>query len=164
MKISWSFIDSDMIYFATYDPKVLESLALAETIPTSGLGYPVIATEAGALETTVDTVITGTLSLPGEAIDMSYTVMISDILSIENPLITVNGICGSGTSVEFTLDAVYGGTYYLIALVDTDSSGELSDGDYIGIYGGSLSELPVMPNAEVPESGTVDLDLTLEIY
>ena len=57
-----------------------------------------------------------------------------------------------------------GGTYFLYAFVDINSSGIVDTGDYVGIHDGNLAELPSTPTAVVPSSGTVPFNLTFEMH
>jgi hypothetical protein len=109
--------------------------------------------------------VSGTLTLPANASGKTYWVAIdNDIDGGNGVLYETTGTCGTGTKQDYSIPDVYKGTYYIHAIVYVVSSsiGPPSDGDYVGIYGGSLSSMPTSANATVPSSGTATFDITLE--
>jgi hypothetical protein len=78
---------------------------------------------------------------------------------------STTGTCGTATAVNYSISDVPAGTYYIYAGVRVISAPNTApqSGDYLGFYGGSLTNPPAQPNAEVPASGTVNFDIVLEI-
>lgn len=104
--------------------------------------------------------VTGTLILPEAAPGKTYLVLILGEAGDEESLVdSTSGVCGSGSTVEYSIDNVPAGTYYVLAAVSDKTFGE---GDYVGIYGGTVDNIPTQPNATVPSSGTVTFDIILE--
>jgi hypothetical protein len=113
--------------------------------------------------TTAD--VNGTLTLPAVAIGQTYVVMIDGDTNGDNGEVkNTVGLCGNSTTVDYTINDVPSGTYYVYAVVYVVSStGPLTTGDYLGFYGTGASA-PGSPNATVPTSGSVTLDITLSVY
>ncbi len=110
--------------------------------------------------------VEGRLTLPTEANGKEYWVLIDNDINGDNGYLrAVSGNCGSGTSVNYSFSDVPAGTYYVYAGVRIVSSSDSApeNGDYVGIYGGTLSNAPSQPNAVVPSSGTVTFNITLGI-
>lgn len=110
--------------------------------------------------------VNGTLILPQEANGKEYWVLIDNDLDGGNGYVSVtSGTCGSGTTVNYSISNVTSGTYYISAGVRIFSAPDNppEEGDYVGIYGGTIINLPGAANAVVPSSGTVTFDITLDI-
>jgi hypothetical protein len=126
-----------------------------QTWNESGVGTPGGATVSGTL--------TG---LPAGAVGRQYWVVIdNDFDGGNNVLYSTTGTCSS-TSQSYTIDNVAAGTYYVYAVVYVVGSGDgpPQDGDYVGIYGGSLSGgLPPSANVTVTDPGpTPNIDMATE--
>ena len=110
--------------------------------------------------------ITGTLTLPEEAIAKEYFVLIDDNTDHDDDQYHyTTGICGSGTKVTYSLGRVPAGTYFMVAgvRIESDSDSEPEVGDYLGYYGGSGIMPPEEANVIVPSSGSVTFDIPLHI-
>lgn len=110
--------------------------------------------------------INGTLYLPAEANGKEYVVLVDDDTDGDNGWIAATeGICGTETTVNYSISDVPAGTYYVYAIVrivsDPDAGAE--KGDYIGYYGSSNGS-PSSANAVVPSSGTVTFDITMSVW
>jgi len=109
--------------------------------------------------------VTGNLILPLAAPGKNYAVLVDNDFNGDNGQIKlVTGTCGSGTNVNYSITNVPAGTFYIYAAVFvlSDGSSGPQSGDYVGIYGGTLTNLPNQPNASVPSSGTVTFNITLD--
>ncbi len=109
--------------------------------------------------------VVGTLTLPAEAPGKWYAVaMDSDTSSANGFVKVVTGTCGSGVKVPYEMKDVPAGTYYLYGVVWVVSAPLTTptSGDYVGFYG-TQGTIPAAPNATVPQSGQVTLDITLVI-
>jgi len=110
--------------------------------------------------------VEGTLTLPTEAAGKLYGVLIDTDFDGDNGSNYMGtGVCGAGTEVIYSVKEVAVGTYYLYAVVFVVSelTGGPGTGDFIGIYGGTLTNPPITPNAEITSSGTVSFDITLSV-
>jgi len=120
-----------------------------------------------AMTTAVNNV-SGTLILPASITNKEYTIMISP--EKIGPGMTSQPITktasASGSSVNYSLFVFAPGSYYILGIVDVDSSGwdnggsgPVSDGDYVGIYGvtppiyNMENPFPASPNADLPGTG-----------
>ncbi|MCJ7714132.1 hypothetical protein MUO66_06715 [Candidatus Bathyarchaeota archaeon] len=112
------------------------------------------------------TTVTGTLTLPAAAASKTFFVAIDYDRNGDNGFkYSVTGTCGAETTENYTISNVAAGNYYIYAVVFV--SGDISQGpqsgDYLGFYGGTISNPPNSPNASVPASGTVTFDINLEV-
>lgn len=108
--------------------------------------------------------VEGKLILPEPAPDRQYWVLVDQDLDAENGFVRFClDICGSDTEISYTISDVPASTYYIYGGVRIVSSHDNPPevGDYMGIYGGTISEYPNEPNAVVPASGTVTFDIIL---
>ncbi len=108
--------------------------------------------------------VTGNLTLPVEASSKTWAVLVDNDFDGDNGYIKLaTGTCGSGTKVNYSINNVPTGTFYLYAavFVVSDGSSGPQTGDYVGIYGGTLTNPPSNANAVVPSSGTVTFDIIL---
>jgi len=110
--------------------------------------------------------ISGILTLPAAASEKNWVVMIDDDTDGDNSTVAMAiGICGSGTTVNYSVQNVPPGTYYIYAVVFVESDGEGGPlpGDYIGIYDGSFPlDIPTAPNATINASNReFDIDLII---
>ncbi len=109
--------------------------------------------------------ITGTLILPAPAEGKTFIVAVDDNSDAEDGFTKVKvGTCGDDTTQTYTIEDVSSGTYYLYAVVwvVSDTYATPESGDFVGYYGMS-GAIPEEPNAVVPETGTVQFDITLLI-
>jgi hypothetical protein len=116
-------------------------------------------------DNTSNATVAGNLVLPLEAPGKNYAVLVDNDFDGDNGQIKlVTGTCGSGTNVNYSISNVPAGTFYIYAavFVVSDGSSGPQSGDYVGIYGGTLTNPPNQANASVPSSGTVTIDITLE--
>jgi hypothetical protein len=77
--------------------------------------------------------------------------------------VTANGICGSGTTVNYQVN-IPAGTYYMVAAVGvvSDLQNGPETGDYIGVFGGTWPAYwPSSANVTVPASGQITKNITL---
>jgi len=110
--------------------------------------------------------VSGTLSLPADASGQTYYVLIDNDVDGGNGFVkAATNTCGSGTTIHYSISDVPAGTYYVYAVVFIvgDPQDEPQAGDFIGIYGTTLSGPLPAPNAQVPSSGSVTFNITLEI-
>jgi len=110
--------------------------------------------------------VNGTLSLPAEASGQPYYVLIDHDLDGGNGFVmAVTNTCGSGTTTAYSISGVPAGTYYVYAVVFVvgNPQDEPQAGDFVGVYGSTLSAPLPNPNAVVPSSGTVTFNITLEV-
>ncbi len=112
------------------------------------------------------TTVNGTLTLPAAADGKSLFVAIDYDRNGDNGFkYSVSGTCGTETTESYSINNVAAGSYYIYAVVfvvGNTSQGPQS-GDYLGFYGGTISNPPSSPNASVPSSGTVTFDINLEV-
>ena len=114
----------------------------------------------------VTATVAGTLTLPSAADGKSYYVLVDTDIDGDNGQVKMStGICGSGTSVNYQVDGVPVGTYYVYGAVFTVSDGSQGPqtGDYFGIYGGTLNNLPAERNVTVASGGVSSIDIVLAI-
>ena len=110
--------------------------------------------------------VSGTLTLPVDASGSTWAVLFDDDLNGDNgSSLMETGVCGSGTSISYTVAEVPAGKYYLYAIVY--AAGQFGNppgpGDFLGVYGGDFTNNPpVQPNAVVPSTGKVTFNLNLE--
>jgi hypothetical protein len=112
------------------------------------------------------TTVTGTLTLPADADGVPYVVIIDQDVDPGNGFVSIGeGICGSGTSINYTIDNIPAGTYYVIAVVYvvTGTAQTAQSGDYVGVYGGTWVNPPIQPNAVIPNLGAVNFNIILHI-
>lgn len=112
--------------------------------------------------TTAD--ISGTLTLPSVVIGNTYVVLVdTDIDGGNGEVAITTGTCDNSTSVDYSINNVPSGTYFVYAAVYVvSSSGEPQTGDYFGYYDTGLTP-PGSANATVPTSGSVTFDITLSV-
>lgn len=85
--------------------------------------------------------LSGTLTLPYAVAGRTYVVILDSDTNGGNGHVTAEfGVCGTSTSVSYSMLSPLPGTFYLYAIVDitgflTGGGGPIS-GDYYGIYGG----------------------------
>jgi len=112
------------------------------------------------------TTVNGTLTLPEEAVNKEYVVIVDNDTEGDNGWAAATvGTCGSGTAVDYSITNVPAGTYYVYAVVRIVSAHDspAEDGDYIGFYGSGEAP-PDSANAIVSDSGTVTFDISLSTY
>jgi len=110
------------------------------------------------------TTVNGTLTLPAPANGVDYSVIIDNNLDGDDGFITItNGTCGPGITVNYAIENVNAGTYYIYAIVWVIGGNAPQNGDYLGIFGGTLNNPPAQPNAVIPDSGTVIFNIVLEV-
>lgn len=110
--------------------------------------------------------VSGTITYPANASGKSYYVLIDGDMNGDNGYEAMcHGTCASGWSVDYSIDNVPHGIYYIYAIVRIVSSdGPPQDGDYFGIFGGTLSNPPTLPNAYVLSGGFAKFNITLGVY
>jgi|GEM_PF-5066417 len=100
--------------------------------------------------------VKGTLTLPGMASGKRFFVRI--VSGLTGPTIGEQTGTTNGTStLSYSIGGVVAGTYFLLGVVDVDSSGGTSSttGDYRGWYGHTGDgNPPATANVVVPSSGT----------
>ena len=117
-------------------------------------------------ERVVTATVTGTLTLPDAAAGKSYGVLVDTDMNGDNGYVRMGaGTCGSGTNVNYQVDDVPVGTYFVYAAVFTVSDGSQGPqtGDYFGMYGGTLNNPPAERNVTVASGGISSIDVLLEI-
>lgn len=110
--------------------------------------------------------VTGNLTLPATAPGKTWLALVDNDLNGDNGYIKLaSGTCSSGTDIGYSINNVPAGMFYIYAVVFviSDGSSGPQTGDYIGIYGGSLTSPPSNANADVPSTGTVTFDITLGV-
>lgn len=111
-------------------------------------------------------IVTGNLILPAAASGKTWAVLVDNDFNGDNGQVKLaTGTCDSGTNVNYSISNVPSGTFYIYAavFVVSDGSSGPQSGDYIGIYGRTLTNPPSNANAVVPSSGTVTFDITLNV-
>lgn len=111
--------------------------------------------------------IIGTLTLPENASGKKYVVLVDENADGDDGYVkATEGTCGSGNFVNYSISEVPAGKYCVYAVVRNISANdqEPKTGDYLGIYGLSLYDTSVAPNATVPSSGTATFDITTGIF
>ena len=112
------------------------------------------------------TTVNGTLTLPAAAEGKTLFIAIDYDRNGDNGFnYSYTGSCGTGTTDNYSIDKVASDNYYIYAVVFVvgDPSQGPQSGDYLGFYGGTISNPPNSPNASVPSSGTVTFDINLEV-
>lgn len=110
--------------------------------------------------------ITGNLIMPAATPGKMWAVLVDNDFNGDNGQVKLaTGACGSGTNLNYSISNVSAGTYYIYAavFVVSDGSSGPQSGDYLGVYGGTLTNPPNQANASVPFSGTVTFDITLRV-
>lgn len=110
--------------------------------------------------------IVGTLSLPEAVPGKTFAVVVDNDTTSANGFVRVaTGLCGSAREVPYRIEDVPAGTYFLYAVVWVVSPPLTSprSGDFVGFYGTS-GTFPPEPNARVPASGEVVLNIVLIRY
>ncbi len=110
--------------------------------------------------------VKGTLTLPAAANGKTFFVAIDDDRNGDNGFkYSSSKTCGTETTESYSINNVIAGNYYIYAVVFV--VGNLSQGpqsgDYLGFYGGTITNPPNSPNATIPSSGTVAFDINLEV-
>ncbi|MBT8189220.1 MAG: hypothetical protein HKN67_03885 [Saprospiraceae bacterium] len=109
--------------------------------------------------------VVATLNLPLDVNGKSWHVVFDEDIDPSNGYIyTDNGICGSGTTISFTIEDVPNGVFFVYARVSVNSQfgSPPKPGDLIGIYGGSfVDNIPELPNFTIPEKGEVSISIDL---
>jgi len=106
------------------------------------------------------TTVTGTLTMPAAADGKPFWVLLYN----DDDSFDGNGTVGTGMTLNYTVNNVPAGDYFVLANVYLNGGAPGDDavsGDYIGFYdvGGGVTN----PNASVPSSGNVTFDFSLFI-
>jgi len=112
------------------------------------------------------TKVEGVLTLPNSAEGKNYIVAIDNDLDGDNGFAySTIGVCGSGTQVNYSINDVAIGTYYIYSAVCvvTDCSQGPQSGDYLGFYNGTPSNPPTSANATITSSNSETFDIILYI-
>jgi len=97
--------------------------------------------------------VTGTINLWGTRSGVTYVVTIYDNSTDLNLIAGTGGTCGVGVdSVDYQIENVPGGTWFIFAGVDQDGSGELDMSDWYG----------EIEDAVVPDEGTASFVIDVE--
>lgn len=111
--------------------------------------------------------ITGTLLLPAEAPGKPWAVLVDKDYNGENGCAClVSDTCCSGTEINYKLNEVPYGSYYLYAAVFVASDGKHGPqpGDFLGLHGGSFpTDVPAEPNVEINSAGPYMFNITLKV-
>jgi len=110
--------------------------------------------------------VTGTLTFPNAAAGKTYYVLVDTDINGDNGYVKMNtGTCGSGTNVNYEVNNVPVGTYFVYAAVFTVSDGSQGPqtGDYFGIYGGTLNNPPAGRNVTVASGGVNSINMLLAV-
>lgn len=111
--------------------------------------------------------VTGAILLPEAANGFTYDVLIDEDINGDNGFVAAtSGVCGSETSISYSISNVPAGTYYVYGCVHlaTEPGSAPGSGDCIGMHGGSIFSPPSAPNVVVPSSGTVTCDITMVVW
>jgi hypothetical protein len=109
--------------------------------------------------------VEGTVTIPAAATGAYWMVIVDDDTDFANGYIADDdGTLSSGTTFDYTILNVPTGTYYIFGVVDVDNSMGMTDGDYLGFYGGTGVDPPASANATLPSSGTVTFDFSLGTF
>jgi len=167
----WSITDSQFTIERTFSPDF--EMTLIGTFDETGMNasgtWEAVSdgtTCSGTWDASPIATINGTLTLPAEANGKEYWVLIDNDTDGDNGYVNATvGTCGSGTTVDYTINNVNAGAYYVYAGVRIVSGHDSppQSGDYIGFYG-TGSDPPDEANAVVPSSGTVTFDIILSVY
>ena len=117
-------------------------------------------------ENVVTATVTGTLTLPNAAAGKPYYVLVDTDMDGDNDYVKMStATCGSGTDVNYQVNGVPVGTYFVYAAVFTVSDGNQGPqtGDYYGIYGGTLNNPPAERNVTVASGGVSSINVLLAI-
>jgi hypothetical protein len=146
--------------------KVCSSLFILLFVPFLALLYQGCSKDDNPVDNGSGTAtVKGTLTIPADANGKSVYVLIDTDTDGSSYKYLASGTCGSGTTGTYSFTNISAGTYYIYAVVfvvGNTNQGPQS-GDYYGIYGGTLNNMPSSPNAKVPSSGTATFDINLEV-
>jgi len=109
--------------------------------------------------------ISGNLILPAAQNGKRWSVLVDNDLNPMNGAYENEGICGSSTTVPYSVTAP-AGTYYVYVWVDANGTGDegADAGDYFGSYGATYPNFPSSPNVTVTNgSSTTGKDITLKV-
>ena len=97
--------------------------------------------------------VTGTINLWGTRSGVTYVVTIYDNSTDLNLIAGTGGTCGVGVdAVDYQVENVPGGTWFIFAGVDQDGSGELDMSDWYG----------EIEDAVVPDEGAASFVIDVE--
>lgn len=97
--------------------------------------------------------VTGTINLWGTRSGVTYVVTIYDNPTVTDLIAGTGGTCGvDAVSVDFEIENVPGGTWFIFAGVDQDGSGELDMSDWYG----------EIEDAVVPDEGAASFVIDVE--
>lgn len=130
-----------------------------------GCGSESMGAADGGMEAAGATV-DGTLTLPGAPADAPYVVRLYEAAGdpAAVPVGEASGRTAGSNTVEYVVEDVPAGDFFLLGFVDVDGSGGTAStpGDYAGWYGHSGDgNPPSTANVSVPGSGTVTFDVDL---
>ncbi|MFP4466693.1 MAG: hypothetical protein ACLFP1_06560 [Candidatus Goldiibacteriota bacterium] len=116
---------------------------------------PITGTEPG------EGLVSGTITLPENSEEKDYyIVLFSDFNGFENSPVFVSGVCGPGTSIDYSINAP-AGSYYMAVFVDNSGTGTPCPGDFVGVHGAVWPDWPSTPNVTITEDGFTSCDITL---
>ena len=110
--------------------------------------------------------LSGTITLPSDAEGKEYVIAIDKDLNGDNGFsYSKAGNCGAGITMSYNIADVEPGTYYVYAVVFVmgNSAAGPQAGDYVGMYGGSLSNPPSAPNVTINAGADKVCSFTLSI-
>lgn len=140
------------------------AIAMRMLLSTAAFTVAVVLSGCGSDRVnTTGATVTGTLTLPGAANAKPYFVRLMTMPGTTFVAEQVGTTTGS-TTLSYSIAGVAAGTYFVLGVVDVDSSGGTASttGDYRGWYGHTGDgNPPAIPNATVPASGTASFDFTL---
>ncbi len=132
------------------------------TIPDTAVNFPCTS----QLDITVTINVTMDSSVPGAQCFFGIFSG-NDYADLMSPTAGSNGTCPSGSSFTFAFNVnpADTGTYYLLGFVDADMTCSGPDcfpteGDYLRVYGASMTEWPASKNFTINGDVTVDLGLS----
>lgn len=118
-------------------------------------GIALIAAFSGCDAGGTRATVTGTLILPAAANFTYYVWVENDTYAAVAE--TSGVVAVASPTVDYSIDDVLYGAYYIHAVADYTDDGAAEHEQY---YGGVTVNPPLAPNAEVPSSGTVVFDIT----
>ncbi len=111
-----------------------------------------------------NTTITGILNLPEEVQDRFYFILIDDDTNAENKaIVIIIGKISKGKSINYKINNVPAGSYFIYAIVKKNREGPPEKDDYIGFYM-TTKQFPREPNCIIPISGTVNFDINMRKF
>ncbi|MFP4466570.1 MAG: hypothetical protein ACLFP1_05930 [Candidatus Goldiibacteriota bacterium] len=145
------------------EPTSTATVTLTATNTPEGPTHTYTATPTATATPDYGTV-SGNLLLPDDQWNKPYSIIVdTDLNPLNGNVNEQEGTCGLGTSVPYSVTAP-AGAYYVYAVVfnSTSLTGNITAGDYLGVYGAQWPDFPVSTNVIVENNTVFSADIDME--